>query len=68
MEMAYSLDTDTFLNAIYRMTSCRGLSQKVMSDKGTNFVRANSELKELINQLNKKRLKHWQQQKYKMAF
>ena len=56
LEMAYSLDTDSFLNAFYRMTSRRGLPQEVMSDNGTNFVGANTELKELISKLDKSKI------------
>ena len=56
LEMAYSPDTDSFLNAFYRMTSRRGLPQEVMSDNGTNFVGANTELKELISKLDKSKI------------
>ena len=56
LEMTYSLDTDSFLNAFYRMASRRGLSQEVMSDNGTNFVGANTKLKELIRRLNKTKI------------
>lgn len=53
LEMAYSLDTDSFLNAFYRMTSRRGLPQDMLSDNGTNFVGGNNELKELVASLDK---------------
>ena len=43
--MAYGLDTDSFLNAFFRMSRQRGLPQEVMSDNGTNFVGACQELK-----------------------
>ena len=56
LEMVYSLDTGSFLNAFYRMTSCRGLPQEVMSDNGTNFVGANTELKEFISKLDKSKI------------
>ena len=56
LEMAYNLDTDSFLNAFYRMTSRRGLPQEVMSDNGTNFVGANTKLKELISKLDKSKI------------
>ena len=54
--MAYSLGTDSFLNAFYRTTSRRGLPQEVMSDNGTDFVVANTELKELISKLDKSKI------------
>ena len=47
LEVAYRLDTDSFLNAFFRMMSGRGLPKDVLSDNGTNFVRADNELKEL---------------------
>ena len=47
LEIAYGLDTDSFLNAFFRMVSRRGLPKDVLSDNGTNFVGANNELKEL---------------------
>ena len=47
LEVAYSLDTDSFLNAFFRMTSRRGVPRDVLSDNGTNFVGGVNELKEL---------------------
>ncbi|PIK53025.1 hypothetical protein BSL78_10086 [Apostichopus japonicus] len=40
LEIAYGLDTDTFLNAFYRFVSRRGEPEEVFSDNGTNFVSA----------------------------
>ena len=42
LEMAYSLDKDSFLKAFYDMTCPRSLPQEIMSDNGTNFVGANT--------------------------
>ena len=56
LEMAYGLDTDSFLNAIYRMTSRRGFPAQVISDNGTNFVGAARELRELVNALDKTKI------------
>ena len=56
LEMAYSLDIDSFLNAFCHMTSLRKLLEEVMSDDGTNFVRAKTELKELISKLGKSKI------------
>ena len=41
--MAYALDTDSFLNAFYRMVNRKGLP-KEMPDNGGNFVVENKEL------------------------
>ena len=38
LEIAYGLDTDSFLNVFYRMTNRRGLPVEMLSDNGTNFV------------------------------
>ena len=48
LEMSYSLDTDSFINAFTRMTSRRGTPTYVISDNGTNFVGAERELQELV--------------------
>ena len=54
--MAYSLDTDSFLNAFFCMTSRRGWQQEAMSYNDTNFILVNTELKELINRLDKSKI------------
>ena len=51
LEMAFGLDTDSFLNAFYRMTNRRGLPEEMISDNGTNFVGAERELRDLVEQL-----------------
>ena len=38
LEMAWGLDTETFLNAFARFTSRRGVPKEVISYRGTNFV------------------------------
>ena len=48
LEIAYSFNTDSFLNAMYRMASRRGLMEEMYSDNGTNFRAADKELKSLI--------------------
>lgn len=39
LEIAYGLDTDSFLNAFCRMASRRGLPEEMISGNGTNFSR-----------------------------
>ena len=53
LEMAYSLDTSSFLNAFWRMTYRRGLPSEIVSDNGKNFVAGEKELRSLTNNLNK---------------
>ena len=57
LEMAYSLDTDSFLNAFYRMANRRGMPTEMISDNGTNFVGAVKELKNLVAQLDENAVK-----------
>ncbi len=52
LEMSYSLETDSFINAFVRMTSRRGTLVYVISDNGTNFVGAERELRELVQSIN----------------
>ena len=56
LEMAYGLDTDSFLNAFYRMASRRGLPEEMYSDNGTNFKGADADLKSLVRELDEKKI------------
>ena len=52
------MDTDSFLNAFYRMSSRRGLPEEVISDNGTNFVGGERELRELVQAIDVKKVKN----------
>ena len=56
LEMAYALDTDSFLNAFYRMVNRRGLPKEMLSDNGGNFVGANKELCDLVKELDQEKI------------
>ena len=56
LEIAFGLDTDSFLNAFTRFTSRRGVPKEMISDCGTNFVGAVSELKELVSKLDQNKI------------
>ncbi|XP_065174407.1 uncharacterized protein LOC135804458 [Sycon ciliatum] len=56
LEIAYSMDTNSFLNAFYRFVGRRGLPERVISDNGTNFVGAQGELKELVAQMDEEQI------------
>ena len=56
LELAFGLDTDSFLNAFYRMVNRLGLPTQVTSDNGKNMVGANNELIGLRNQLDQKKI------------
>ena len=57
LEMAYSLDTSSFLNAFSRMVARRGKPEEMVSDNGTNFVSGNRELRELVDALDQDEIK-----------
>ena len=56
LEMAYSLDTCSFLNSFWRFTHRRGTPKEIVSDNGTNFISGEKELKKLVNSLNKEEI------------
>ena len=51
------MNTDSFLNAFSRMASRRGIPEVMFSDNGGNFVKADKELKNLVNQLDYEKIK-----------
>lgn len=56
LEVAYSLDTDSCINALRRFISRRGQVSHMRSDNGTNFVGAERELREALAALNHHRI------------
>jgi len=52
LEVADSLDTSSFINALRRFLARRGQCRKLRSDNGTNFVGAQAELKRAIENWN----------------
>ena len=56
LDMAFGLDTDSFLNAFYRMVNRRGLPREKLSDDGTNFVVAERESHELVEALDQSKI------------
>jgi len=51
LEVAYGLDTDSFMRAFCRMCNRRGVPEGLLSGNGTNFVGASQELCQLREQL-----------------
>lgn len=48
LELVSDMSTDAFLNCVKRFISRRGKPAKIFSDNGTNFIGANSALKEFL--------------------
>ena len=57
LEVAYGLDTDSFLNSFYRMVNRRGRPEEMLSDNGSNFIGGERELRELVDALDEERIK-----------
>ena len=57
IEKLDSLDTDSFLNCFRRFCARRGLSLKVWSDNGTNFVGAHNELIKCAKQIDQHKIR-----------
>ena len=56
IELAHSLSTDSFINALRRFVSRRGQVEEMRSDNGTNFVGAEKELREEIARWNQQQI------------
>ena len=56
IEVAYSLDTDYFIDALRRFISRRGQPKEMRSDNGTNFVSGEKELCEAIKGWNMEKI------------
>ncbi|XP_060596015.1 uncharacterized protein LOC132750093 [Ruditapes philippinarum] len=52
IEIANTLDTHSFINALRRFLSVRGPIRQLRSDRGTNFVGAERELREAVSEMN----------------
>ena len=56
IEVAHSLDTDSFIQALRRFIARRGQVKEMRSDNGTNFVGAQRELRDAIQGWNQKQI------------
>lgn len=54
IEVAHSLDTESFINALRRFVARRGKPEEVRSDNGGNFVKGERELREAVDAWNQK--------------
>lgn len=63
LEVAYTLDTDSCINALRRFMSRRGQVQHIRSDNGTNLVGAKRELQNAITAWNQNKINNAMLQK-----
>jgi len=63
IEVAHSLETSSFINALQRFIARRGQPLEIRSDNGTNFVGAERELKEAVQSWNKSRTQEFLRQR-----
>ena len=57
LEISHSMESDSFLMTLHRFMARRGKPAKIFSDNGTNFVGAERELREAIEELNSQKVK-----------
>ncbi|XP_015767481.1 PREDICTED: uncharacterized protein LOC107346225 [Acropora digitifera] len=63
VEIARSLDTSSFINALRRFIARRGVPQEIRSDNGTNFTSADKEIRQAIGKWNQEMIKEFVQPK-----
>ena len=63
IEKAHSLDTDSVINALRRFIGVRGYPGQIRSDQGSNFTKADKELKEAIQEWNEHKINNFCRQK-----
>ena len=69
IEIAHSLDTDSFINALRRLIARRGKPVLVRTDNRTNFVSGEKELRNCIKKWNRQRIHEYLlQQKVRWIF
>ncbi len=56
LEVAHTLDTDSFINALQRFIARRGPPTEIRSDNGTNFVGGLRELRKAISEWNQPKI------------
>ena len=59
IEVANTLTTDSFINALRRFLAIRGPIRQLRSDQGTNFVGARNELRNALSELDKDHIKQF---------
>ena len=62
IEVTFSLETDSFINALQRFISRRGQPHIIRSDNGTNLVGAERELKAAVKEWNSSKMQEFMRQ------
>ena len=57
IEVTHSLDTDSYMIALRQMIARRGNVRTIYSDNGSNFIRAENELKKALEEMDDKKIK-----------
>ena len=63
LEVAYNLDTSSFIQALRRFVARRGQVTEIVSDNGTNFIEGERELREAIQAWNNEQISDFLLQK-----
>ena len=63
LEVARSLETDSFINALRKFVARRGPPSDIYSDNGSNFVGADRELKQSLQEWNQSQIADFLSQK-----
>ena len=63
VEILHSLSADSMINALRRFISMRGCPKEIRSDNGTNFTKADKELREAVQLWNNQRISNFCAQK-----
>ena len=63
LEVASTMDTDSFINALRRLICRRGPSEIIRSDNGSNFIGAERELSKAVRRLNQMQIAEHLRQK-----
>ena len=69
LEVSCTLDTDSFINALQRLTARRSKPSEIRSDNGSNFVGGLRELRQAVGEWNQQRISnHLLQSNIKWVF
>ena len=58
IEVIHSLDTDSFIQVLRQIIARRGIIRTIYSGNGSNFIRADNELKRAFEEVDNEKIKH----------